>query len=83
MIVSLNIIVSFVISYSSLLLLLRAAAWMHCDERTKMTGYPICLSAFVAGGLNYPFWILGDAFIRTFYTSFDYDNKRIGFATAA
>lgn len=46
----------------------------------------ICFGGFGVGDTyswsEAPYWILGEVFIRQYYTEFDLENNRIGFAKA-
>ena len=55
------------------------------DEDQDNSSSMFCDSAFMPMNIPAPLgplWVLGDSFLRAYYTIYDRDNKQIGFAPA-
>jgi hypothetical protein len=54
------------------------------QQYVQNLGANTCISSFVPMRIfdvnSSPLWILGDAFLNQFYSVYDYDNHRVGFA---
>ncbi|NP_001166470.1 gastricsin preproprotein [Cavia porcellus] len=59
---------------------LSPSAYILSGENYCMVGLE---STYVSPGGGEPVWILGDVFLRSYYSVYDLANNRVGFATAA
>ncbi|CAK7892013.1 hypothetical protein CAAN1_19S01068 [[Candida] anglica] len=65
---------------SGILLNISSSSFVGDEYTTQgLEGY--CASK-IQGTPNASYWVLGAAFLREYYTTFDLDNKRVGFAKA-
>jgi len=55
-------------------------AWPVPGKELVIEAAGTCLFGMMAMDLNPPKWILGDVFMRQYYTIFDYGQKQVGFA---
>jgi len=54
--------------------------WPVPGKELVIEGYGTCLFGMMGLYLKSPKWILGDVFMRQYYTIFDYGQKQVGFA---
>lgn len=54
----------------------------HLRENTKGTGDKVCASTVMEMDISKDMFLVGDIFMRKFYTVFDRDNDRVGLAEA-
>lgn len=55
----------------------------NVQDYTLNLGNDLCLSAFIGMDIPAPagpLWIIGDAFLRKYYTVYDMGKDRVGFA---
>lgn len=50
--------------------------------KVNSLGVSACISGFFSLDIPLPLWIIGDVFMRRYYTEFDLTHHRIGFADA-
>ncbi|KAJ3202242.1 Vacuolar protease A [Clydaea vesicula] len=51
--------------------------------RFETPSFKLCSSPFMSSGSSKSMWIVGDSFLRSYFSIYDFENSRVGFATAA